>query len=137
MSDGVLRDMRALLAENGKLAANGARRLEAQTNELSRVIYSTCNVCAQHPDEPPLWDIRARSAVQDLVNKQIEYRDAVVDMYGLPVAYFPYLSQADPSQKRASGFLVPSIGQSSISARSLESRTTGDRQISRTRRSRR
>ncbi len=35
MRDGVLTDMRAMLAENGKLAANGARRLDAQTNELS------------------------------------------------------------------------------------------------------
>ncbi len=35
-----------------------------------------------------------------------------MDLYGVPVAYFPYLTQADPSQKRASGFLVPSIGES-------------------------
>ncbi|MBV9538921.1 MAG: LPS-assembly protein LptD [Acidisphaera sp.] len=112
MRDAVLRDMRAALAENGRLGANGARRLEAQTNELSRVIYSTCNVCAQHPETPPLWDIRAKSAVQDLVNKRIEYTDAYIDLYGVPVAYLPYLSTADPSAKRASGFLVPSIGQS-------------------------
>ena len=112
MRDGVLRDMRARLAENGKLAANGARRLEAQTNELSRVIYSTCNVCAQHPERSGIWDIRAGSAVQDLVKKRIEYTNAVVDIYGFPVAYFPYLTQPDPSQKRASGFLVPSVGES-------------------------
>lgn len=60
MKDAVLRDMRARLAENGQLAANGARRLQAQTNELSRAIYSTCNVCAQHPESPALWGIRVR-----------------------------------------------------------------------------
>jgi LPS-assembly protein len=112
MKDGVLRDMKLALAENGRMAANGARRVEAQTNELSRVIYSTCNVCAQHPDQPALWDIRAKSAVQDLVNKRIEYNDAYIDVYGVPVAWLPYLSTADPSAKRASGFLVPSIGSS-------------------------
>jgi LPS-assembly protein len=110
MKDGILTNLRAQLAENGHLAANGARRTNAQVNELSRVIYSTCNVCQQHPEEPTLWDIRARSAVQDLVDKRIEYRDAVLDMYGYPVAYFPYFSQPDPSAKRASGFLVPSLG---------------------------
>jgi LPS-assembly protein len=113
MREGVLRGMTARLAENGKLAANGARRLDANINELSRAIYSTCNVCAQHPEKPTLWDIRARSAVQDVDNKRIEYTDAVIDLYGLPVAYFPYLTQPDPSVKRASGFLVPSIGSSS------------------------
>jgi LPS-assembly protein len=113
MREGVLRVMTARLAENGKMAANGARRLDARINELSRVIYSTCNVCAQHPEKPTLWDIRARSAVQDVENKRIEYSDAVLDIYGLPVAYFPYLTQPDPSVKRASGFLVPSVGSSS------------------------
>jgi LPS-assembly protein len=112
MKEGILRGMRAQLAENGKLAANGARRTDAQVNELSRVIYSTCNACAKHPDAPLLWDIRARSAVQDVPDKRIEYSDAVVDIYGVPVAYFPYLTQPDPSAKRASGFLVPSIGDS-------------------------
>jgi LPS-assembly protein len=112
MKDGVMRGVRAQLAENGKLAANGGRRTEAEVNELSRAIYSTCNVCAKHPDEPMLWDIRARSALQDVTNKRIEYRDAVVDIYGVPVAYFPYFTHPDPSAKRASGFLVPSLGYS-------------------------
>ncbi len=31
----------------------------------------------------------------------------------MPVVYLPYFSHADPSVKRASGFLVPSLGQSS------------------------
>ncbi len=113
MKEGVLRNFTAQLAENGKLAANGARRTSGQINELSRAIYSTCNVCRQHPERVPLWDLRARSAVQDTVNKRIEYRDAVFDFYGVPVLYLPYFTHADPSVKRASGFLVPAVGQSS------------------------
>ena len=113
LRDGVLKGMRAILAENGKLAANGARRIEGSVTELLRAVYSTCNLCAQHPDESPLWQLRARSAVQDTQNKRIEYRDAVLDIYGVPVAYFPYFTHPSPDQKRASGFLVPSVGQQS------------------------
>ena len=112
MREGVLRGMRAILAENGKLVANGARRVEGKVNELSRAVYTTCNLCKEDPTKPPLWQIRARTAVQDTENKRIEYRDAVVDILGIPVAAFPYLWHADPSVKRASGFLVPSFGQS-------------------------
>ena len=36
MKSGVLRDMRAILAENGRMAANGARRTEGEINEMSR-----------------------------------------------------------------------------------------------------
>lgn len=112
LKDGVMRGMRAMLTQNGKLAANGARRTNAEVNELSRAVYTTCD-CPRDPDSSPLWQIRARSAVQDLDNKRIEYRDAVVDIYGIPVLYTPYLTHPDPSQKRASGFLVPTIGNTS------------------------
>ena len=113
LRDGVLKGMRAILAENGKLVANGARRTEGAINEVSRVVYSTCNLCEADPSKPPLWQIRARSGVQDGEHKKIEYRDAVLDIYGVPVAYFPYFWHADPSVKRESGFLVPGFGQAS------------------------
>ena len=51
--------------------------------------------------------------MQDLEHKKIEYEDAVLEMYGIPVAYFPYFWHADPSVKRESGLLVPSVGASS------------------------
>jgi len=111
MREGVLRGMQALLAQNGKLIANGARRTEGKVNEMSRAIYTTCNLCQKDPSKPPFWQIRARTAVQDQEAKRIEYRDAVLDIYGVPVAYFPYMWHADPSVKRESGFLIPSFGE--------------------------
>jgi LPS-assembly protein len=113
MRDGVLRGMSAILAENGRLVANGARRIDGKINELSKLVYSTCNLCADDPTSPPLWQLRALSAVQDVENKRIEYQDAVMEIYGIPVAYFPYFWHPDPSVKRQSGMLIPSIGNSS------------------------
>jgi LPS-assembly protein len=112
MKDGVLRGMRALLAENGRLAANGARRTDGKVNELARVVYSACDLCKDDPTRPPLWQLRAQTAVQDLEHKRIEYFDGVLDMWGIPVAYVPWFSHSDPSVKRASGFLIPSLGAS-------------------------
>ena len=113
LKDGVLTNLSAQLAENGRLAANGARRTAGSVDELSRVVYSTCNVCRDHPEQSPLWQLRARSALRDADHKRIEYRDAVLDFAGVPVFYTPYFFHADPSVKRASGFLVPTLGQSS------------------------
>jgi LPS-assembly protein len=112
MKEGVLKGITSLLAANGRLAANGGRRTSGEINELSRAVYSTCNLCAKDPTRPPLWQIRARSAVQDTQNKMIEYRDAEIEIYGVPVLWLPYLTHPDPSAKRASGLLVPSIGYS-------------------------
>ena len=113
MREAVLKDMRTLLAENGKLAANGARRTDGKVNELTHAVYTTCNLCKTDPDKPPLWQLRAYTARQDIENKRIEYEDATLDFLGVPVMYLPYFSHADPSVRRASGFLVPSFGESS------------------------
>jgi LPS-assembly protein len=113
MNDGILKDVGALLQQNGKLAANGAQRTGGQINELSKVVYTTCNLCAKDPTRPPLWQIRAASAVQDLEHKKIEFQDATLDMFGVPVAYFPYFWTADPSVKRESGILPPLLGSAS------------------------
>ena len=111
MKDGVLTGMRALLSSNGRLAGNGGKRIGGKLNELSRGVYSTCNVCALNPT--PTWQLRARNITQDLENKRIEYTDATLDFMGLPVLYMPYFSNADPSVKRQSGFLIPNIGSDS------------------------
>lgn len=113
MNDGVLKDMRALLAQNGKLAANGARRTAGKINEMSRVVYSACNLCKKDPSKPPEWQITASTGLQDLEHKRIEYDNAVLQIYGWPVAWFPFISAPDPSVKRESGLLMPSIGTSS------------------------
>ena len=112
MKDGVLTGMRALLTENGRLAANGARRTDGRINALTRVVYSTCDLCKDDPSRAPLWQIRAVEAVQDTENKMIEYKDAIIDFFGVPVLWIPYLTHPDPSQKRASGLLTPSFGLS-------------------------
>jgi LPS-assembly protein len=113
MSQGILTTVRADLDHNGKLAANGMRRTEGVLNEMSRVVYSACDLCKKDPAHPPLWQIKAASAVQDTEHKRIEYRDAVLEMDGIPVAYTPWIMHPDPSVPRQSGILPPVFGNSS------------------------
>jgi len=121
--DGVLTGVRALLAANGRLVANGIRRTTAplpegapenaprQTfSDLSRVVYSSCNLCERDPSAPPLWQVRARTATQDTASQRIAYRDARLDIYGVPVLYTPFFSHPDPQSPRGSGFLFPTLG---------------------------
>jgi LPS-assembly protein len=113
MKQGVIRGMRALLANGGKLAANGARRTDGKLNELARGVYTSCDVCALDPTAPLTWQIRADHITQDLEAKRIEFNDAWIDVLGVPVIYLPWMSTTDPSVKRQSGFLAPSFGASS------------------------
>ncbi len=108
----VMGDMRGLLAMNAKLAANGARRTDGRINEMSRAVYTACKICAQHPEQPPFWQLRSYTATQDLEHKRIEYEDSYLDLFGVPVGYFPYFSVPDPSVRRQSGLLLGDISPS-------------------------
>lgn len=110
MRDAVVEGLRALLAQNGRMAAAGARRTDGSIFDLARVTYSSCNLCQEDPLAPPLWQLRARVATWDQANRQVRYRDARVEFAGVPLLYTPYLQHPDGSAPRQSGFLSPSFG---------------------------
>jgi LPS-assembly protein len=112
MNTGFAQNVRMLLADRSRLAANAARRLGNRT-ELTRGVYSPCDLCKDNPSAPPLWQFKAREIDHDRELKQLEFRDATLELDGWPVFYTPYISTPDPTVKRASGFLMPSLGSSS------------------------
>ena len=110
MRDGVLEGLRGHLLQNGRIAANGARRTDGSIFDLSRVLYTVCDPCKNDPLAPPLWQLRARTATLDRTDQQVRYRGASIDMAGIPVMWLPYFQHPDGSASRQSGFLSPSFG---------------------------
>ena len=113
MNTGFAQNVRMLLADRSRLAANAARRLGGNRTELTRGVYSPCDLCKENPSAPPAWQFKAREIAHDRELKLLEFRDATLELDGWPVFYTPYISTPDPSVKRASGFLMPGIGNSS------------------------
>src|SRR5437588_7843112 len=112
MNNAFAQNVRMLLADRSRLAANTARRTNGNRFELRRGVYSPCDLCKNDPTAPPAWQIRAREISDDKEFKLIEFHDVVMEIDGWPVFYTPYMSQPEPSVKRASGFLMPSFGNS-------------------------
>ncbi|WP_420547416.1 LPS-assembly protein LptD [Curvivirga sp.] len=110
MTKGTLRQIRFLMSDNARLAANGARRFSETKTELARAVYTPCDVCKETPEKDPLWQLKADKVVHDGDSKTIEYYNSWMEIFGLPVAYFPYFQHPDPSVDRASGILPPSFG---------------------------
>jgi LPS-assembly protein len=113
MKNAVLHGVAARLAQNGRMIANGGRRYNGDIEQLSKILYSACNLCKSHPERPPLWQIRASSATRDMQHKRIEYVNALMEIHGVPIFYMPYMTQPDPSIRRQSGLLIPSLGSTS------------------------
>ncbi|EUK18238.1 LPS-assembly protein LptD [Commensalibacter papalotli (ex Servin-Garciduenas et al. 2014)] len=109
MREGVMDQVYALLADNGKLAANGARRTGGKVHDFSRSVYTACPICEKDPKKAPFWQLRSYQAIRDMENQRIDFSDTFIDFFGIPVFYMPFFSIVDPSVKRQSGFLIPSI----------------------------
>ena len=114
MRSGVIENIRILLADDSRFAANGARRIDGTKTVMRRAVYSPCNVCAAEPDRPPVWQIKAGTIVHDQETRDVTYSNAWLELYGVPVAYTPYLTHPDPTVDRRSGLLTPRFGTSTL-----------------------
>jgi len=99
-----------LLSDQSRLAAASAERSDGNLNVLNRAVYSPCKLCAEDPTRPPLWQIKAVRVVYDQGKHRITYRDAWMEIFGVPVIYTPYFSHPDPTVKRETGLLTPRFG---------------------------
>lgn len=112
LREGVITNIRLLLTDRSRAAAAVGRRINGNRTELEKGVFSPCELCEDDPTRAPLWQLKAVKVVHDQEEKTIEYYDAWMEIYGVPVAYTPYLSHPDPTVERKSGFLAPSFGAS-------------------------
>ncbi|HYI68938.1 MAG TPA: LPS assembly protein LptD, partial [Skermanella sp.] len=111
LAQGFVQQVRVLLTDNSRVAGTEAERTDqGRYMRINRAVYSPCNLCESDPTRAPLWQLRANRVVHDKEEKEIVYRDARLEMFGIPVLYTPYFAHPDPSVDRKSGFLSPVFG---------------------------
>lgn len=106
LTEGVLTSARLVLNRELQMAANQIQRIGGRYTQLDNTVASSCKICS---DAPPLWEIRARRVIHDQQERQIYFDHAQFRVSGLPVVYFPRLRMPDPTLRRSSGFLMPTI----------------------------
>ena len=57
----------------------------------------------------PGWKVKSKKIYHNKESKTIHYDHAQIQLFNLPVFYLPYYSHPDPSVKKRSGFLMPTI----------------------------
>jgi len=113
LKNGVARDIRILMADNSRFAANGGTLRNGERTLLTQAVFSPCKLCEKDPERAPLWQLKANKVLHDRASKNVYYEDVTLEMWGIPVAYAPYFSHADPTVKRRTGVLAPEFGASS------------------------
>ena len=110
MSQAEMRKIKAVLQDESKIWAEEFRKKANDNKVMRQAVYTPCDFC--EGSESPLWQVRARKVTHDAENKDVNYNDAFIDIKGIPVFYTPFLSHPDPTVRRRTGFLTPSIGSS-------------------------
>jgi LPS-assembly protein len=110
LKNGLVKELRVLLTDDSRFAANEARRRDGNLTVMKRGVYSPCAICKEDPERPLVWQLKAETIEHDQERQEIRYRNAFMEMFGLPVAYVPYFSHPDPTVERKTGFLPPDFG---------------------------
>lgn len=104
---GVIENFRARLADDSLFVAREARKVSESVTEMDYAVYSACKVCRDDPDSAPMWQLKASKIRYDEAEQSIQYRNARMEVFGVPVLYTPYFSHAAPDADRKSGLLMP------------------------------
>ncbi len=113
LQEGFIQGVRALLADGvTRVAAARGIRTSGNRTVFEDSVYSPCEPCRENPEHPPLWQLSARKVIHDKEAREVRYRDATFDIFGVPVFYTPYFEHPDPTVRRKSGLLTPSFKSS-------------------------
>jgi LPS-assembly protein len=107
--DGFVQSLRVDSADHTHFGAASAERGDDKTT-FTDGSYTACEPCKQHPEKPPLWNVKATKIVVDQKAHMVYFTNAKLEFMGTPVAWVPYFSVPDPSVKRTSGILSPNFG---------------------------
>ncbi|MGE0613315.1 MAG: LPS-assembly protein LptD [Hyphomicrobiales bacterium] len=118
--DGFLRSLKIVTVDDSRIAAERAYREGGDTTIFEQGAFTPCKPCEERPEKPPTWRVKAERVIHKKSEATIEYENAAFELFGVPIVWMPFFKHADPSVKRRSGFLIPSIGGSSESGTIVE-----------------
>ncbi len=114
LREGFVSNVRFILSDGSRLAARDGQRMIGRQTTLNFAAFTPCQmVCVrgERVKKNPQWQLKAVRVVHDAEKRRLYYKDAFLELFGVPILYLPYLSHPDPTVERASGFLAPEIAQ--------------------------
>jgi LPS-assembly protein len=118
--DGFVDSLRLDSPDQTRMAATRAERSSGNYTVFHNGVYTACAPCLDDPKKPPLWQVKAARIIHDQQEKMIYFEDASIEFFGKPLVYLPYFSAPDPTVKRKTGLLTPSVNSSTIYGTAVE-----------------
>jgi LPS-assembly protein len=106
LQSGLLNGARMILNQQLRLNTEQIKRSQGRFTELTNPSVTSCKTCGP---SSPLWQIKASKVIHDQQERRLYFYQARLLIKDVPILYVPRLRLPDPSVKRASGFLVPTL----------------------------
>ena len=88
--------------------------ISSSGNEKQTIVKNGIFTSCKKNDSCPPWSFKSKEVTHDKIKKNIKYKHAVLNIYDVPVFYFPKFFHPDPTVKRRSGILRPEQKHSKI-----------------------
>jgi LPS-assembly protein len=111
--DGFVDSLRLDTPDQTRMAATRAERSSGNFTVFHNGVYTACEACKDDPKKPPLWQVKAARIIHDQGEKMMYFEDARLEFFGMPIMWLPYLSGPDPTVKRKTGVLMPTLSSNS------------------------
>ncbi|MBR1825045.1 MAG: LPS-assembly protein LptD [Alphaproteobacteria bacterium] len=111
MSIGDMNNIKALLKDESFVTAKFFRKKNNHTKVMRHATYTACDICE---GKSPLWQVKAKKVQHQEDSQNVYYNHAFIYVKGVPVFYTPFMTHPDPSVKRRSGLLAPTLGSSNF-----------------------
>ena len=108
------KDTELYFNDDGELGKNARLKGSSLISENNKTVINNgiFTTCKKNEKCPP-WSLKSKKVTHDINNKIISYDKSILQLYDVPIFYFPKFFHPDPSVKRQSGFLIPSLINSS------------------------
>ena len=101
-------EVKARLDDGSRIVGSSLIKKD-NVSSLNDAEYTPCLKKDYLIENCPGWKLKANKIFQDKKNKTIHYDHARIHLFNIPVFYLPYFSHPDPSVKKRSGFLMPTV----------------------------
>jgi LPS-assembly protein len=110
--DAFIDSINVVTIDRARLSAQTGERRDGNLTIFRKGVYTACAPCLDDPGKPPLWQIKAARIIHDQAERTIYYENARLEFFGVPIAYVPVFYHPDPTVKKKTGFLTPTVLQS-------------------------
>src|SRR5690606_806085 len=99
--------LRIETTDNTRLAAERGERVDGRDMVRNKGVYTACLPCADLPERPPLWQVKAERVMQNGEKHKVRLENGRLEQFRRPIAVLPAIQVPDHTVKRKSGFLFP------------------------------